>query len=164
MRNAQTTGSSSFALQLEALLASTLLPSTPQAALKSLLSSIHSRIRSLPILPPLAPREAVKRISMTFPGPEEFSPLRKGAEVQWTLGWERPSEVFVGGSWPVCGGYRKGKGQLGGIDMVVVMPQVGKFALARCSWRFRRCFRQRTGCHTGTSINGRTTSPLSALP
>ncbi len=124
LRASETTGSNTFALQLEALLSSTLLPTTPQASLKSLLLTIHSHILSLPVLPPLHPQEAAKRTPMTFPGPEEFSPLRKGADVKWTLGWEKPSEVFVGGSWAVCGGYKKGKGEMGGIDMVVVMPQV----------------------------------------
>ena len=124
LRAKEMTGSNTFTLQLEALLSSTLLPLTPPAALKSLLSSLHSHILSQPPLPPVRPREAVHRTPMTFPGPEEFSPLRKGADVQWTLGWEKPSEVIVGGSWPVCGGYRKRKGEVGGIDIVVVMPQV----------------------------------------
>ena len=62
---------------------------------------------------------------MTFPGPDELSPLKGNTDVKWTLGWEKPAEVFFGGSWAVCGGYKKGKSEAGGVDMIVVIPKVG---------------------------------------
>lgn len=114
-----------FTLQLEALLASTLLPQAPHPALKALLSRIHDLILSLPPLPGVSPKQAVKRTGeIPFPGGAEWSPLIGEREVKWTLGWEAPGEVVVGGSWGVCGGYKKGKGAMGGVDLAVVMPQV----------------------------------------
>ena len=117
-------GGNSFSLQLDALLASTLLPKDPQPRLKELLSEIHSTIMNLPSLPPLSPKKAVKRLkgNLTFPGPDEFSPLTE--DVQWRLGWEKPEEIFVGGSWSICGGYKMGKREMGDIDIFVVMPDV----------------------------------------
>lgn len=130
LRNVSTEGGTTFSLQLDALLGSTLLSTTPAPALKNILSTLHSHILSLKELPPLPPRKAVARLNgeaVPFVGPAEFSPLRKeGEEGKWGLGWERPEEVIVGGSWPVVGGYKKGKGQAGAIDLVVVMPSVSR--------------------------------------
>jgi U3 small nucleolar RNA-associated protein 22 len=126
LRTAQETGNT-FTLQLEALLSSTILPSLPHPALKSLLSAVHDFILSLPSLPGVSPKAAVQRIGeIPFPGGTEWSPLK--GEVQWTLGWEKPGEVIVGGSWGVCGGYKKGKGEMGGIDLAVVMPTVRRLS------------------------------------
>lgn len=128
LRNVSTSGGTTFSLQLDALLSSTLLPTTPAPALKSILSALHSHILSLGALPPLPPRKAIARLkgeAVPFVGPSEFSPLRKeGDEGKWGFGWEKPEEVIVGGSWPVVGGYKKGKGQAGAIDLIVVMPSV----------------------------------------
>ncbi|ORY28154.1 Nrap protein [Naematelia encephala] len=136
---AESRGGTSFALQLEALLSSTLLSTTPHPGLKKLLATIHSQILSLPSLPPLEPKAAVSRLGkashIPFPGPNEFNPL-KAVEVNWKLGWEKPEEVFVGGSWSVCGGYKKGKGVQGSVDVVVVMPSELFSPKDRMSYRY----------------------------
>lgn len=125
LRSAQETGNT-FTLQFEALLSSTLLPTTPSPRLKSILSRIHDLILSLPSLPAVPPQQAVQRTrDIPSPGGETWSPLK--LDVKWTLGYEKPAEVFVGGSWSVCGGYKKGKGVMGDVDLVVVMPSVSLF-------------------------------------
>jgi U3 small nucleolar RNA-associated protein 22 len=124
LRSAAENGNT-FTLQLEALLSSTLLSASPAPRLKAILSRIHDLILSLPTLPALSVREAAKRTKeIPFPGGDIWSPLKQ--DVKWTLGWEKPAEVFVGGSWSVCGGYKKGKGVMGDVDLVVVMPEVSQ--------------------------------------
>ena len=128
LHQAEASGGNTFSLQLEALLGSTLLPKTPHSGLKALLAAIHSHIMALPPLEALRPRKAVKRLGETipFPGPDEFNPLKR-SDIKWTLGWERPEEVLIGGSWGACGGYRKGKKEMGDINVVVTMPAVGSY-------------------------------------
>lgn len=122
LKSAAETGNT-FTLQLEALVSSTLLSTTPQPELKAILAKIHDLILGMPELAPLSPRDALKRTpDVPFVGGPEWNPLE--SDVKWTLGWEKPAEVFVGGSWSVCGGYKKGKGVAGDVDLVVVMPTV----------------------------------------
>ncbi|ORX40762.1 Nrap protein [Kockovaella imperatae] len=123
LRQTESSGGNTFALQLDALLTSTLLSKTPPAGLKDLLATIHSHIMSLHSLPALLPPKACKRFgqAIPFPGPDVFHPLKR-ADVKWTLGWEKPEEVIIGGSWGVCGGYRKGKKEMGDVNVVAVMP------------------------------------------
>lgn len=140
LRSARETGNT-FTLQLEALLSATLLPTTPPPKLKSLLSKIHDLILALPSLAALTPRQALERTSdIPFAGGDMWSPLKK--DVQWTLGWSKPAEVFVGGSWSVCGGYKKGKGVMGDVDLVVVMPSVSQKDMIRADARI--CFLLKT--------------------
>ncbi len=125
---ASSTGNT-FALQLEALVDSTILPHTPPTSLKGILAALHSTISSISPLPAVSAREAaarLKNVDIPWVGPVAFSPVHgKGREdSKWTLGWEKPSEIIIGGSWGVCGGYKKGKGEAGGVDMVIVMPEV----------------------------------------
>ncbi|WVR00376.1 hypothetical protein IAU59_007519 [Kwoniella sp. CBS 9459] len=130
LKSADSSGGTSFSLQLSALLNSTLLPSTPAPALKALLSALHSTILGLPTLAPLPPLRAYKRIAkgavnaVTIPsigeGLDQWDPVKN--EVKWTLGWDKPEEIVVGGSWGVVGGYKRGKGEAGNVDLVVVMP------------------------------------------
>lgn len=125
LRAAKSAGGTTFALQLETLLSSTLLSPVPVPALKTLLGSVHDLVHALPALPAISPRKAESRLgkgSIPFPGPAALSPLK--GEPKWTLGFTPPAEVVVGGSWAVCGGYKAGKGKAGNIDIVVVMPQV----------------------------------------
>lgn len=126
LRRAEETGGTTFSLQLSELLEASLLPTAPHAALKDLLTAIHSRILGMPAIESLHPAKAIKRIGIKvpFPGPAEFSPLKNGKEIKWTLGWAKPEEVVIGGSWSVVGGYKKEKGEMGGIDLVVAMPHV----------------------------------------
>ena len=138
LRNAEMSGGTQFSLQLDALLSSILLPTTPHPKLKALLESIHSYILSMPSLSSLPPRRAMARLKTTqipFGGPGEFSSItgtkieggeagERGKEVKWGLGWEKAEEVIIGGSWGVCGGYKKAKGEMGSIDLVVIMPKV----------------------------------------
>lgn len=127
LRSKEASGGTTLSLQVDALLGSTLLPVTPSPQLKTILSSIHSHLLSLPSLPSVSPRKAVARlkgVTIPFPGPDEFNPLNQGDEVKWGLGWGKPEEILVGGSWGVCGGYKKGKGAAGGVDLVAIMPEV----------------------------------------
>jgi len=124
------TSTSTFNLQLEALLSSTVIPqnSTSNTSLKILLKSLHTHILSLPAIPTAPPRKAIAKLHKgggVFQSgiPKEFS--LKGDE-KWGLGWEVPEEIFVGGSWSVVGGYKKGKGEMGDVELVVVMPKVSK--------------------------------------
>ena len=159
---ASSTGNT-FALQLEALVTSTLLPQTPSASLKALLATLHSAISSISPLSPVSAREAAARIEnvdIPWVGPVASSPIvGKGKEdSKWTLGWEKPSEIIIGGSWGVCGGYKKGKGEAGGVDMVIVMPEVciSLFRMFRpisLIIRSRLYFQPKTGCHSATSTN-----------
>lgn len=84
------------------------------------MTSLHSSILALPSLPGLSPQAAQARLKPTqipFPPPTQ--------SVQWTLGFEPPSEIFVCGSWGVLGGYKRGKrGQVGGVDLAIMMPEV----------------------------------------
>lgn len=112
--------STSFNLQLSALLSSTLLPQAPHSSLKTLLTEIHGLINSIPDGKPVNPKEGIKKIGLPTISPEEFYP----GKVNWTVGFQNPGEVFVGGSWSVVGGYKRGKGEQGGVDLVLVMPEV----------------------------------------
>ncbi|WRT70438.1 uncharacterized protein IL334_007436 [Kwoniella shivajii] len=124
LRSVEQSGGTSFTLQLSALLESTLLSTTPHPSLKGLLSTIHSSIIGLPSLPGLSPLKAIKRIGdgvkIPFPGGDQWEPTKEN--VKWTLGWEKPEEIIIGGSWGVVGGYKKGKGEAGEVDLVVIMP------------------------------------------
>lgn len=127
LRSNEASGGTNLSLQVDALLESTLLSVAPSPQLKTILSSIHSHLLSLPSLPSVSPRKAVARlkgVTIPFPGPDEFNPLNQDDEVKWVLGWDKPEEILVGGSWGVCGGYKKGKGAAGGVDLVVIMPEV----------------------------------------
>lgn len=134
-------------LQINALLGSTFLDSLPKdgetytpsptaPVLKEILTTIHSHITAMPSLPALPVDLAAQRLAplrIPFPSP---SPLEGGRskEIKWTLGWEAPKEVLVCGSWPVLGGYRKGRKiagtkevEVNGVDMGIVMPDVSLF-------------------------------------
>jgi U3 small nucleolar RNA-associated protein 22 len=114
------TSSAAFTLQLSALLQSTLLPTTPHSTLKTLLTDLHSVINSIPSSEPVAPKEGIKKVGLPSISPAEFLPRK----VNWTVGYDKPKEVFVSGSWSVVGGYKVGRGEQGGVDMVLVMPDV----------------------------------------
>ncbi|OCF40806.1 hypothetical protein I317_05418 [Kwoniella heveanensis CBS 569] len=144
LKSVESSGGTSFSLQLSALLNSTLLPTTPAPVLKALLSSLHSTILSLPTLSPLPPAKAYKRIAkgainaVTVPsigeGLDQWDPVKN--DVKWTLGWDKPEEIVVGGSWGVVGGYKKGKGEVGNIDLVVVMPSAMFAPKDRMDYRY----------------------------
>ncbi|WVQ73182.1 hypothetical protein IAR50_002746 [Cryptococcus sp. DSM 104548] len=139
LRQVAETGGATFSLQLSELLESTLLPTIPHPALKSLLFAVHGKILSLPTLEGVSPIKASKRLGkakMPIVGPEEFNPLKKGKDIKWTLGWEIPEEIVIGGSWGVVGGYKKGKGEMGGVDLVVVMPSSLFSAKDRLDYRY----------------------------
>jgi U3 small nucleolar RNA-associated protein 22 len=112
--------STSFNLQLSALLSSTLLPQTPHSSLKTFLTELHGLINSIPDGKPVNPKEGVRRVELPTISPQEFYP----GKVNWTVGFQKPAEVFVSGSWSVVGGYKRGKGEQGGVDLVLVMPEV----------------------------------------
>lgn len=123
LRDAEAKGGNTFSMQLDELLNSTLLSSTPAAGIKTLLGAVHDLVHSLPEIAPSAPKKALKKVrDVPFPGPKALHLLTE--EVQWKLGFEKPTEVLVAGSWPVVGGYRKAKGAEGNIDIVVAMPPV----------------------------------------
>lgn len=156
--------SNTFNLQLSALLDSTLLSPTPHPGLSALLKELHDILLSLPSIPPNRPIDARKVLHNKIPdiSPTEYAydVKGKGKEVQWKLGWEKPGEVLVGGSWGVCGGYKKGKGVEGDVDLVVVMPKVRRFMLSRrLLIAPRTCSPPKTGQTTGTSTNASSTSP-----
>ena len=126
LRSADVQGGTAFSLQLDAFLTGAILPASSSPSLKSLLSSLHDLILALPPIPLQTPRKAINHLKLApfaLPCPSEFDPLKE-AEVKWGLGWEQPEEVFVGGSWGVVGGYKRGKGSAGAIDMVAVLPSV----------------------------------------
>ncbi|WWC91505.1 uncharacterized protein L201_006451 [Kwoniella dendrophila CBS 6074] len=139
MRSIEESGGTTFSLQLSALLNSTLLPSSPQANLKTLLSTIHSTILTMSSLSPLSPTKAIKRLSkdgvkIPFVGGEQWDPTQN--DPKWTLGWDKPEEIVVAGSWGVVGGYKKAKGEAGNIDLVVVMPSAMFSAKDRMDYRY----------------------------
>lgn len=86
---------------------------------------------SLPALPVDSAAQRLAPLRIPFPSP---SPLDvAGREVKWQLGWEKPREVLVCGSWPVLGGYRKGRRvegtkevEVGAVDLGIVMPDVSR--------------------------------------
>ncbi|WVR07861.1 hypothetical protein IAU60_004904 [Kwoniella sp. DSM 27419] len=118
LRSGESSGGTSFSLQLEALLSSTLVQ--PNPSLKELLTTIHSTILALPLVEALPPAKALKRLGAHVPLVGPSPPL----DAKWTLGYDKPEEIFIGGSWGVVGGYKKGKGEQGGVDLVVVMPKL----------------------------------------
>lgn len=123
LRDAEASGGNTFSMQLDELLGSALLSTTPAAGLKTLLGAVHDLVHSLPEMAPVAPKKAIKKVpGVPFPGPKALLPTAE--EVQWKLGFEKPTEVLVAGSWPVVGGYKKAKGEEGNIDIVVMMPSV----------------------------------------
>lgn len=113
--------STSFNLQLSALLSSTLLPLTPHSSLKTVLTEIHTAINAIPDGQAVAPKDGIRAMGLPTISPTESYPKK----VNWTVGYEKPAEVFVRGSWSVAGGYKRGKGEQGGVDMVITMPEVG---------------------------------------
>ena len=128
---ASSASNGSFDLQVEALVSSTLLSKTADPALSTVLAALHSHILSLPHLPSLSPAKAAKRLKgykIPFTGPQEYNPIRgdmnESEMPNWVLGWDKPAEIFIGGSWGVVGGYKKAKGEAGGVDLVVVLPEV----------------------------------------
>ncbi|KAL7418605.1 U3 snoRNP protein [Cryptotrichosporon argae] len=122
-----------FSLQLTALLDSTLLPN-PHAALRTLLSAAHDLVLALPALPGVGPRKAAKRAGgLGWVGPEKLWPTD---ETKWTLGWDTPAEVLIGGGWGVVGGRKMGKGKMGPIDLIVVMPSAMFSAKDRTAFRY----------------------------
>ncbi len=123
--------------QINALLQSTLLQPTstskPPPGLTSFLTSIHTHLLSLPSLPPLPLKMAVQRlqpVKIPFTKPSPMSEK----EPAWKLGWEKPTEVFVAGSWGVVGGYKREKKKVGSkwevgvgkVDLAVLMPDVSE--------------------------------------
>jgi U3 small nucleolar RNA-associated protein 22 len=56
LRAAEASGGNAFSLQLDELLKSTLLPTTPAPALKTLLGAVHDLVHGLPSLPAVASR------------------------------------------------------------------------------------------------------------
>jgi hypothetical protein len=129
------TSSAAFTLQLSALLQSTLLPTTPHSTLKTLLTDLHGVINSIPSSEPVAPKEGIKKVGLPSISPVEFLPRK----VNWTVGYDKPKEVFVSGSWSVVGGYKVGKGEQGGVDMVLVMPDVRPPFTMKCVLMSRNC-------------------------
>lgn len=128
---ASSASNSSFDLQVDALVSSTILSKTADPSLSTLLASLHSHILALPHLPSLSPAKAAKRLKgfrIPFTGPQEYNPIRgdinESEMPNWVLGWDKPEEIFIGGSWGVVGGYKKAKGEAGGVDLVVIMPNV----------------------------------------
>ena len=128
---ASSTSNSTFDLQVDALVTSTLLAKTADSGLSPLLASLHSHILGLPHLPSLSPSKAAKRLKgfkIPFVGPQEYNPIRGDMNElempNWVLGWDKPEEIFIGGSWGVVGGYKKAKGEAGGVDLLIVMPEV----------------------------------------
>lgn len=121
--------SAAFNLQLSALLQSTILPTTPHSTLRDLLTELHGLINSIPSSESIPPKEGIKKIGLPTISPVEFLPRK----VNWTVGYEKPTEVFVSGSWSVVGGYKVGKGEQGGVDMVLVMPDVRLLCLLHSS-------------------------------
>ncbi len=141
----------SFLGQINALLQSTLLqlpvdpsdrsyaPSAPPPGLSAILTALHTHILAMQPLPALPVRAAAQRLApvrIPFVSP---SPL-DGEEPKWTLGWERPKEAFVCGSWSVVGGYKRGVKRMEGgksevevsrVDVAVTMPDVSRIEGAR---------------------------------
>lgn len=163
--------------QINALLASTFLdplpadratytPAPASTALKNILTTIHAHLNAMPVLPALSVEAAVQRLAplrIPFPSP---SPLDVGGrDVKWQLGWEKPKEVLVCGSWPVLGGYRKGrkvKGskevEVGAVDLGIIMPDVSGVVFESrgdADSVFRKCSRRKIGRRIDISINGR---------
>ena len=66
------------------------------------------------------------KIPFTHPSPVNET------EPKWKLGWEKPTELFVAGSWGVVGGYKREKKKVGGkwevgvgkVDLAILMPDV----------------------------------------
>jgi U3 small nucleolar RNA-associated protein 22 len=154
--------SAAFNLQLSALLQSTLLPTTPHSSLKTLLTDLHGLINSIPSSEPVAPKEGIKKVGLPIISPAEFLPRK----VNWTVGYEQPKEVFVSGSWSVVGGYKVGKGEQGGVDMVLVMPDV-RLQYILCSGREaligRNCLHRKIDLIIDISTRGDTTLVSSKL-
>lgn len=124
----------SFSLKLTELLNATFVdssvttgttPPPPPAALTSFLTRIHALILSLPSLPPVSAELALQRLApYSLPLYKRTPPVK---DPKWTLGWEKPSEIFVCGDWSSVGSYRVGKGkgkaaELNSIDLAIVMP------------------------------------------
>lgn len=154
------TSSAAFTLQLSALLQSTLLPTTPHSTLKTLLTDLHGVINSTPSSEPITPKEGIKKVGLPSISPAEFLPRK----VNWTVGYDKPKEVFVSGSWSVVGGYKVGKGEQGGVDMVLVMPDVcPSFTYQNAVLMIRNYSHRKIDLIIDISTKGVTTSVLSKL-
>lgn len=90
-------------------------------------------MQPLPALPVRAAAQRLAPVRIPFARP---SPLDApaGEEPRWTLGWERPKEAFVCGSWGVVGAYKRGikrraegknEVEVSRVDVAVTMPDVG---------------------------------------
>ncbi|KAF7312182.1 Mannose-6-phosphate isomerase [Mycena indigotica] len=113
--------SNTFKLQIDALLPNVRPKESRLSPLNHCLSEIHTLLSSLPAVAPQHPLDAAKTllkkgIAVPYAMPE---PTR---DTNWKVGFEKPADIVVVGSWPnkIC---VKGKdGTKFGVDLAVEMP------------------------------------------
>ncbi|TCD66882.1 hypothetical protein EIP91_000780 [Steccherinum ochraceum] len=90
--------SSSFKLQIDALLPNTRPKYQNSAPLDRFLESLHTCFNSLPSISPRHPLEAAKALLKQSVAVPYVLPL-PGQDTNWKVGFEKPSEIVLAGSW-----------------------------------------------------------------
>ncbi|KAH7890378.1 Nrap protein [Phlebopus sp. FC_14] len=113
--------STSFKLQIDAVLPGIRPKETRKASLDRFLLALRSHLLSLPETPPQNPLSAARALSkkgVAVP----FSLPHPTSEVKWKVSFEPPSDIHVVGSWANHISVKKKDGGNFGVDVIVEMP------------------------------------------
>ncbi|KAH9949745.1 Nrap protein [Amylocystis lapponica] len=113
--------STSFKLQIDALLPNVRPKYTRSATLDRFLLSLHAHLNALPSITPQHPLAASRALQSKSVAVPYAQPLPT-EDSNWKVAFEKPDEIFLGGSWALKTSV-KAKDQLKyGVDVAVTMP------------------------------------------
>ncbi|KAK7689479.1 hypothetical protein QCA50_007271 [Cerrena zonata] len=116
--------SSSFKLQIDALLPNVRPKYTRSTPLDKFLHSLHAFLNTLKSIPAQHPLEASKELLSKGKGVAIPYPLPLPTEdTNWKVSFEKPSEILLAGSWPTKLSVKSKDGERFGVDVGVVMPE-----------------------------------------
>ncbi|KAG6855530.1 hypothetical protein H0H87_001513 [Tephrocybe sp. NHM501043] len=113
--------SSSFKLQIDALLPNVRPKDSRIPSLERFLLSLHSFLMGLPSIAPQHPLEGSRRLMKKGVSVPYSVPLPT-EETNWKVAFEKPSDIAVVGSWPLKASVKAKDGYRFGVDVAVEMP------------------------------------------
>ncbi|KAG6918794.1 hypothetical protein DXG01_011546 [Tephrocybe rancida] len=113
--------SSSFKLQIDALLPNVRPKDSRIPPLERFLLSLHGFLMGLPSIAPQHPLEASRRLLKKGVSVPYSAPLPT-EETNWKVAFEKPSDITVVGSWPLKTSVKSKDGLKFGVDVAVEMP------------------------------------------